>query len=121
MRRVRLLVAATCLTFPAVAHGQSSSAGSPWNGEYTLVGSGFPEGDRVAQLSVIVQDSSCACFLQGPPGTLMWARLRNDTLRIVWSLPQDSMIIDIARNGDRVDGSWSIGLEGGAVSGTRKR
>lgn len=120
MRLFHPALAIAVVALPPHATAQSKSA--DWNGEYLLVGHGFEEGDRTAGLLVIMNDTLCSCQILGPEGTLKSAVLRGDTLHVSWDLGEPGeLLIDIARNGDQVGGSWSMGMAGGAVSGSRKR
>ena len=92
-----------------------------WPGIYDLVGSGFPEGERKAVLSITRDDTAYALeSLQGPPGKLLSFEVTGDSAHVVWDLGPDQMLVDLRGIGDSLVGEWSTGEWAGPVIGTRR-
>jgi hypothetical protein len=109
----------------ASAHPAASPA-SPtsftWPGVYDLVGTGFPDGDRVAVLQIERADTSYSLVaLQGPPGNLERFRVSGDSAHIRWNLGHGVMVVDLRGSGDSVSGMWMSGELAGLIKGARRR
>jgi hypothetical protein len=117
------LTPATTTTLTTVAASPSPRVASfSWPGVYDLVGSGFPEGDRMAVLEIGRKDTSYTLQkLSGPPGNATIFQVTGNRAHIVWNLGTDLMYVDLRGSGDSLTGEWFIGDEGGPLRGARRR
>ena len=93
-----------------------------WPGIFDLVGTGFPDGDRVAVLQITRADTSYSLVtLQGPPGNLVRFQVSGDSAHVRWNLGNEIMLVDLRGSGDSLFGMWSAGELAGFVKGARRR
>jgi hypothetical protein len=130
-RAIGLFVAVATLACATTRRGHSvtsdaaatpvSAAKTDWVGTYQLVGSGFPEGDRRAQLIIARRDTTHAVSVAGPPGRLVSFWLVGDSALVVWGLPDELMEVRLRQRGDSVHGVWQVAHSKGAIRGARAR
>lgn len=93
-----------------------------WPGVFDLVGTGFPDGDRVAVLQIARTDTAYSLVaLQGPPGSLMRFQVSGDSAHVRWNLGYEVMVVDLRGSGDSLYGMWSAGESAGFITGARRR
>jgi len=93
-----------------------------WAGTYDVVGSGFPDGDRWAVLTIKRADTAYAlASLHGPPGSLISFKVAGDSAHVVWNLGTEQMVVDLRGAGDSLVGQWSTTEWNGEIHGTRRR
>jgi len=115
----------------AVASGARASFAEPlhhtlsrfgWAGTYDLVGTGFPDGDRWAVMTILRADTSYAlASLQGPPGSLISFKVAGDSAHVIWNLGTEQMVVDLSGVGDSLVGRWSTNEWNGEIWGRRRR
>jgi hypothetical protein len=92
-----------------------------WPGIYDLVGTGFPEGERKAVMSITRNDTAYTLeSLQGPPGQLRSFKITDDSAHVIWDLGPDQMFVDLRGIGDSLMGEWSTGEGAGLIVGARR-
>lgn len=93
-----------------------------WPGVYDLVGTGFPDGQRAAVMSIVKEDTSYTLVsLQGPPGSLVSFKVAGDSAHVVWNLGTDAMFVNLRGAGDSLTGEWATTEFRGAIHGARRR
>jgi len=93
-----------------------------WAGTYDVVGSGFPDGDRWAVMTIARADTSYAlASLHGPPGSLISFKVAGDSAHVVWNLGTEQMVVDLRGAGDSLVGQWSTSDWNGTIWGKRRR
>ena len=117
-----LAAGASRATLSVAAPRDSTLSRFGWVGTYDLVGSGFPDGDRWAVMTIARADTTYAlASLQGPPGSLISFRVAGDSAHVVWNLGTEQMIVDMRGVGDSLVGQWSTSEWNGDIWGRRRR
>jgi hypothetical protein len=122
-----LAAALACSTAPAtrapVASAAPPAPAAGWPGTYDVVGTGFPEGEREAVLTVARRDTGYAVVsLDGPSGRLRSARFVGDSAHVVWDLGAGgrTMTMQMRSARDSLTGVWAIGAQQGRIHGRRR-
>lgn len=101
------------------AHATTAFA---WPGIYDLIGTGFPDGQRAAVISIGKENTSYTLVsLEGPPGQLLSFRVAGDSAHVVWNLGTDAMFLNLRGAGDSLTGEWATTEFRGAIRGARRR